>query len=101
MYRSTFGSVAFRFNALTQSYHFRPSRRNLENHLNDLVNYGLGATTGYANVDLECAMYACMVIQQMIPSEKVNCPFYVNVFFLARCIHCNLLVLPFFLAREA
>lgn len=26
---------------------------------------------GYANVDLECAMYACMVIQQMIPTEKV------------------------------
>ncbi|VDL41819.1 unnamed protein product [Hymenolepis diminuta] len=47
-----------------------PSRRNLELHLSDLVNYGLGASMGYANVDLECAMYACMVIQQMIPTDK-------------------------------
>ncbi|KAM7541321.1 hypothetical protein Aperf_G00000027562 [Anoplocephala perfoliata] len=45
-----------------------PSRKNLELHLSDLVNYGLGASTGYANVDLECAMYACMVIQQLIPT---------------------------------
>lgn len=50
----------------------RPSRKNLEMHLGDLVNYGLGASMGYANVDLECAMYACMVIQQMIPTDKVS-----------------------------
>ncbi|VDD83689.1 unnamed protein product [Mesocestoides corti] len=47
-----------------------PSRKNLERHLSDLVNYGLGATIGFANVDLECAMYACMVIQRMIPTEQ-------------------------------
>ncbi|KAL5961881.1 Condensin complex subunit 1 [Taenia solium] len=47
-----------------------PSRRNLELHLNDLVKYGLGAATGYANIDLECAMYVCMAIQQMIPTDK-------------------------------
>ncbi|VDO05005.1 unnamed protein product [Rodentolepis nana] len=33
-----------------------PSRRNLELHLSDLVNYGLGDSMGYANVDLECAI---------------------------------------------
>ncbi|EUB65054.1 Condensin complex subunit [Echinococcus granulosus] len=49
-----------------------PSRKNLELHLNDLVNYGLGAATGYANIDLECAMYACMAIQQMIPTDKIG-----------------------------
>ncbi|KAL5112034.1 hypothetical protein TcWFU_004807 [Taenia crassiceps] len=49
-----------------------PSRKNLELHLNDLVNYGLGAATGYASIDLECAMYACMAIQQMIPTDKVG-----------------------------
>lgn len=44
----------------------------MELHLNDLVNYGLGAATGYTNIDLECAMYACMAIQQMIPTDKVS-----------------------------
>uniref|UniRef100_A0A5K3FMD3 Condensin complex subunit 1 n=1 Tax=Mesocestoides corti TaxID=53468 RepID=A0A5K3FMD3_MESCO len=51
-----------------------PSRKNLERHLSDLVNYGLGATIGFANVDLECAMYACMVIQRMIPTEQLGKP---------------------------
>ncbi|VDM34274.1 unnamed protein product [Hydatigera taeniaeformis] len=48
-----------------------PSRKNLELHLGDLVNYGLGAATGYANIDLECAMYACMTIQQMVPTHRL------------------------------
>ncbi|VDN13512.1 unnamed protein product [Dibothriocephalus latus] len=44
-------------------------RSALMHHLDDLINYGLGNLSGF-NVDLDCAMHACIVIQKLAPSEK-------------------------------
>nr|VZI28103.1 unnamed protein product [Spirometra erinaceieuropaei] len=45
-------------------------RTALMQHLDDLVNYGLGNLNGFNHVDLDCAMHACIVIQKLAPSER-------------------------------
>ncbi|BHF59373.1 meiotic chromosome condensation [Sparganum proliferum] len=45
-------------------------RTALMQHLDDLVNYGLGNLNGFNYIDLDCAMHACIVIQKLAPSER-------------------------------
>lgn len=69
----------------------RPSKSNLLLRVNDLVAYGLGSASNFVNVDLECAMHVCILIQKMIPNEKVNISSNLVYFNLFDTIFCRFL----------